>query len=44
MQKQKTVVMRAYFQVKSLKLVTETIQPLTERETEPDRAMQTPDG
>ena len=43
-QKQKTVAMRAYLQMKSPKLVTEIIQPLTERETEPDRVMQKSDG
>ena len=43
-QKQTTVVMRAYSQTKSPKLITEIIQPLTEREAEPDRATQTLDG
>ena len=37
----KTVAMRAYLQMRSLKLITETIQPLAEREMGLDRAMQT---
>ena len=40
----KIVVMRAYSQMKSPKLITEIIQPLTERETAPERAMQTIDS
>ena len=38
--KTKTVAMRAYLQIKSPKLITEIIQPLTEREVEPDRAVE----
>ena len=34
---------RAYLQVKIPKLITEIIQPLTEREAEPESAMQTLD-
>ena len=43
-QKQTTVATRAYLQMKSLKLITEITQPLTESETAPDRAEQTLDG
>ena len=43
-QNQTRVAMRAYSQMKNPKLVTELIQPLTEMETAPDRAMQTLDG
>ena len=42
--KQRTVAMKTYLQMKSLKLITEIIQPLTEREAELDRAMQILDG
>ena len=42
--KHKSVAMRAYFHMKSLKLTTEITQPLTERAVEPDRAMQTLQG
>ena len=38
--KTKIVVTRAYLQMKSPKLMTEIIQPLTEREAEKDRVMQ----
>ena len=34
----------SYSQMKSPKLLTEIIQPLTERETAPDKAMQILDG
>ena len=40
-QKQKTVAMRAIFQMKNPKLVKEIIQPLREREVDLDRAAQT---
>ena len=42
--KQITVVMRSNSQMKSPKIIIDIIQPLTEREAEPDRAMQTLDG
>ena len=38
------VAMRAYLQMKSLKQIMEAIQPLIERETLSDRAMQILDG
>ena len=42
--KSEIVAMKAYLQSKSPRLITEIIQPLTERETVPDRAMQMLDG
>ena len=42
-QSQKIVAIKAYLQMKNSKLITETTQPLTEREMAPDRAMQTLD-
>ena len=44
MQKQITVVMKACFPMKSPTLVMEIIQPLIEREAEPDKAIETLDG
>ena len=43
-QKQITVAMRAYLQMKSPKQITDLIQPLIEKELASDRAMQTVDG
>ena len=43
-QKQTTVAMRTYLQMKSFKLIMETIQPLTVRKEELNRAAQTLDG
>ena len=43
-QKQTIVAMTANSQTKSPKLLTEIIQPLTEREMAPDKAMQILDG
>ena len=37
--KAKIVAIRAYLQMKSSKPITEIIQPLTEREAAPDKAM-----
>ena len=43
-QKQKTVAMQAYLQMKSPKLITEIIQPLTDRKMAPVKPMETLDG
>ena len=40
----KAVAISAYLQMKSPKLITEIIQPWTEREAEPNIAMQILDG
>ena len=43
-QKQKTVAIRAYSKLKSPRLITEIIKPLTERKTALNIAMQILDG
>ena len=43
-QKQTTIVMKAYFQIRSLKLITTITQHLTLKSVEPDRVIQTVEG